>query len=522
MRGPRGERFGAEVVSHAFASKAEATRFPGWGRPGMANRPVGRAVVREEDVRALLATDISRTQLPPLLLCSDDPEWRALVFLLQARAGGFAIAAPSLEDVAAALAAIADEETGESLVLTVVRQVETETSRRRATGPVDAIFADVPWSALSRFSQSRWHSPVPRGHANFYCSGASGAASGFFGFGGLSALASRSRGRRLHAGVCHRRGGATRAGGGRRARSGAQRGERVGFSSAAAGRAGAPTSSWLFCGRGSPGAFAFATRLEAQAVLESSSPRLLRGQNFRLCAKLPECLRPDSVAQSWFLGKTRGGCRPFGRGRGRCQDTGRGAGRYDAEWADLLQKLLAAQTLLLQKLAPKPVDPLSAALQGGGGNEPGSSTGGVRGHTAREAFLKQLEDHDSVAKTIRENACQELGVSVSAVPPGLMREFLDKKVALHEHKTLGFLDFSGLWLAGVTGELECGDGGLLRQGAHGHRTDDPGWRAFANRWLLAGLPSQCFLQPPRPQGCHASVLSANYANLLGRLPAWLT
>ena len=32
-------------------------------------------------------------------------------------------------------------------------------------------------------------------------------------------------------------------------------------------------------------------------------------------------------------------------------------------------------------------------------------------------------------------------MSSSAVPPGLMREFLDKKVALqlHEHMTLGFL-----------------------------------------------------------------------------------
>ena len=33
----------------------------------MAGRPVGRAIVREEDVRALLASDPARTQLPSLL-----------------------------------------------------------------------------------------------------------------------------------------------------------------------------------------------------------------------------------------------------------------------------------------------------------------------------------------------------------------------------------------------------------------------------------------------------------------------
>ena len=60
-------------------------------------------------------------------------------------------------------------------------------------------------------------------------------------------------------------------------------------------------------------------------------------------------------------------------------------------------------------------------------------------HTAREAYVRQLEDHATVAQTILENAAAGLGVSPTSAPPGLLREFLDKKVALSEHKTLGYL-----------------------------------------------------------------------------------
>ncbi|CAE7242413.1 hypothetical protein AK812_SmicGene36557 [Symbiodinium microadriaticum] len=95
------------------------------------------------------------------------------------------------------------------------------------------------------------------------------------------------------------------------------------------------------------------------------------------------------------------------------------------------------QTLLLQRVLPKPVDALSAALEGVG-SEQGSSSSGVRGHTAREAFLRQLEDHRAVASAILENAAAKLGVSAANAHPRLLRE-LDKKVALSEHKTLGYL-----------------------------------------------------------------------------------
>ena len=74
---------------------------------------------------------------------------------------------------------------------------------------------------------------------------------------------------------------------------------------------------------------------------------------------------------------------------------------------DPVRRLLATQTLLLQRLAPKPQDPLTRVLQRGGGNDSGSSGGGVCGHSAREACLRQLEDHAEVARAIRANACAD-------------------------------------------------------------------------------------------------------------------
>ena len=59
----------------------------------MAGRATQRAL-REEDVRALVTSSAASPALPTLLLTSDDPEWRALAYVLRVRAGGFCIIAP--------------------------------------------------------------------------------------------------------------------------------------------------------------------------------------------------------------------------------------------------------------------------------------------------------------------------------------------------------------------------------------------------------------------------------------------
>ena len=119
----------------------------------MARGALGRQPLIEEDIRSLLAEAPPRGPLPILLLHGEDPEWRAVVHVVRARAGGFGIVAPLLESVQAALDQIVDDD-GEAAVLIARRSVATETVRRRATGSVDVFLADVPWSGLPYFRRS--------------------------------------------------------------------------------------------------------------------------------------------------------------------------------------------------------------------------------------------------------------------------------------------------------------------------------------------------------------------------------
>lgn len=66
------------------------------------------------------------------------------------------------------------------------------------------------------------------------------------------------------------------------------------------------------------------------------------------------------------------------------------------------------------------------------------SGGGVRGHSAREAYIKQLANHEEVGLAIRQNACTELGLPLESATPGLMRDFLEKRVGFSDYKTLAY------------------------------------------------------------------------------------
>ena len=81
---------------------------------------------------------------------------------------------------------------------------------------------------------------------------------------------------------------------------------------------------------------------------------------------------------------------------------------------DPLQKILALQmqqtAALVQKLVKPPVDPITGAL----GNESGSSSSsGVRGCVAREAFLRTFEDVVGTGRIMTQHAAQDLGLTES-------------------------------------------------------------------------------------------------------------
>ena len=104
-----------------------------------------------------------------------------------------------------------------------------------------------------------------------------------------------------------------------------------------------------------------------------------------------------------------------------------------------LQAMLLAQmrqnALLLERLVNKSGDGIQDALAGGASASDGS--GGIKGHLARDAYVRQLSDSKTVATKVEANALTELGMTTSE--PGLMRSYLEKRVPLGDLKTLQYL-----------------------------------------------------------------------------------
>ena len=107
--------------------------------------------------------------------------------------------------------------------------------------------------------------------------------------------------------------------------------------------------------------------------------------------------------------------------------------------ADPLTRLLVVQmqqnAILLQKIAGKHTDPVLGALSGSDSGS-GSSSSGVKGCVAREAFLKAVTDMESVATTVRKNALVELGMEASREDSSVMRRYIERRIPLSEHRLL--------------------------------------------------------------------------------------
>ena len=104
----------------------------------------------------------------------------------------------------------------------------------------------------------------------------------------------------------------------------------------------------------------------------------------------------------------------------------------------LLMTQIQQNSLLLQKLvAGKPADPLMAALSG---SDSGSgSSSGVKGCVARETYLKAIQDLVGIAEVVKQNAMTELGMTADREDSSIMRRFVERKMALADHRTLGYI-----------------------------------------------------------------------------------
>lgn len=167
--------------------------------------------------------------------------------------------------------------------------------------------------------------------------------------------------------------------------------------------------------------------------------------------------------------------------------------------SDPTQRLMLMQMRQMNMLSrhlqsKQPPDAISAALSGGGGDTSGGySSGGIKGCLAREAFLRLVEDPFRVSSVVEANALMEMGMQPGQSYPGLMRDYLEKRVPLGTYKLLtqvGYLAASG-WEAGHRSgsrELLAFSSKLLmfvEQTAM-----DQGKTSLS--WLMTGLPEPNF------------------------------
>lgn len=119
---------------------------------------------------------------------------------------------------------------------------------------------------------------------------------------------------------------------------------------------------------------------------------------------------------------------------------------------DPTQRLLLLQMkqtqAIMKTLAPKAAqDPFTSLLSGqdSGSGSSGAGSLNVKGYAARELYLRHLEADAKVVEVIRKNARQELGISPEREEPSLLRTYLEQRIAVSDHKTMGQVGYMMAW-----------------------------------------------------------------------------
>lgn len=158
--------------------------------------------------------------------------------------------------------------------------------------------------------------------------------------------------------------------------------------------------------------------------------------------------------------------------------------------ADPMQRMLLLQMKQMQILSKnhqeKRVDPLHAAL---GGSETSGGGSGIKGCLARDAYVKLASDVAKVGSVAQVNAATELGLDPHQVGSGLMRDYLEKRCPLGDHRLLiqvGYL-FAAAWEQG----FKTNNPDLMGRAARGMIFVDQAATDFGRTnlaWLLTSLP----------------------------------
>lgn len=425
----------------------------------MASAPqVNRQTATPELVRAALrGTPKARfTTLQLFGIDENEAEWRAFTYILMAREHGFMVLLPHVEQVYAMVMGETEEE-GDHIVITDT-VIALESSRGRLLGEGTVYIADIPWLCLSRFR--KFLNKPPQGMQ-------------IYGFRCRGQLARPVHSSAMQAGLAWVKDvldeeaaqeylTAEEAPGDTgdvpNTPVGAADTEEV-----AALRQRLAQLEGLLKGSGPP----------AAAPPDGGQDRLLFGQasGGQLSTEEWEQLHAAVGAAPKRLARNE----PHPKARVSPSDplellleaeAGREVTDPDAEYAQLASELVAQvgqsqdpmhRMLMLQlkqtsdlvkALLPKTQsDPLSAVLGGSDNASGGSGSGssGVKGYAARELFLRQIEEEKTVVEHARRNARGELGIAEAREEPALMRQYLEQRIPVGDHKTMAQIGFLAAW-----------------------------------------------------------------------------
>lgn len=412
----------------------------------MATRVGVTAGLTEASVRELVASAQQDHRPLPFALfearSEDDSGWRSLACLLRCRAGGFMVVFPFLETIVSYLENWVDLE-GSPMVLTSVVEVELETSRGRTFGTGSVLLADFSWDHLAFFRRP----PTSRS----------------------SDLTDILRFKQQNTVLRPKASAVWEAA---EQWINAQSSEETHFQEyVTAAEEDDAEENQEELGRQS--AFGGVDQTEQADIIQQMQARLLELESRNLTAqsKAPPAAPSRNLfsqpptgnldTATWARLQAAAGQPPPHLGR---FEAGTRAGQprvpiaqdnfleaeveaeaidkdefatLAASMTDPMQKLMALQLKqnqdLLARIMPKSQDSITSALSGLA-NEGGNSSTGVRGCSAREAFIKQMDDHSMVARCVLQNAMKDMGVATPY--PGLMRDYLERRVPLGEMKLL--------------------------------------------------------------------------------------
>ncbi|CAE7699934.1 unnamed protein product [Symbiodinium sp. CCMP2592] len=408
--GPKGS-FDKESASHAFATQAEAM-----AGTAAVRRPLGRA-----GVEAQVATVHPDRPLPPAYLVlagagEGDRDDFAVAFLLRVRANGFMFAVPDVPRVREYVEGLTNEED-EPLVLSHREQVQAETVRGRHLGPAHVLLLDMPWAGVEHLVSTQ----------------------------ALRGLADRAaRVVTLTVGTTPARPCAA---------------DTVDAAARWVDRLDPDTAQeyWATAQEIDP------LDLDGEGLTDGPEPPAPAVRPPPAARTLPAAARASQAAPPTGTGAL------FGQGPGlteaelvrlralagtapprtgaveRQPPAGAGALEDDLQAeaglealppADVEDPALEAQNaLLISNLAAnRSADGIQDALAGSDSASASDASGGIKGHLARAAFVKQVSDAKTAAARIEANALAELGLTQAE--PGLMRSYVEQRMPLNDHRTL--------------------------------------------------------------------------------------